>query len=273
MVRQHPRRIASRHQFHPPSSLCPVGVPTPPTPSPAPLTARPSIYYHFAILHTFRPFLRLRILNSRTLPRQLCLQAADAIQAHLRAYSSLYGLRRTPSFLPYVVLGTSRIYLAIEQLGGPGESKQGDYDSWLSAHVRTSKSVSRHAAEALKANMAALDEMARCHRAAMVGVRMLGYLTRAWGVYKEIRGAMEGEAGAMGRTATKRAVAAGRAPDFFGPGEVGGGEAEEGEPAHETDMLRSALFWPAARVPPVIVPAETDLESLGFEGVNKSEGS
>lgn len=121
--------------------------------------------------------------------------------------------------------------------------------------------------------MAALDEMARCHRAAMVGVRMLGYLTRAWGVYKEIRGAMEGEAGAMGRTATKRAVAAGRAPDFFGPGEVGGGEAEEGEPAHETDMLRSALFWPAARVPPVIVPAETDLESLGFEGVNKSEGS
>lgn len=262
MVRQHPRRIASRHQFHPPSSLCPVGVPTPPTPPPAPLTARPSIYYHFAILHTFRPFLRLRILNSRILPRQLCLQAADAIQAHLRAYSSLYGLRRTPSFLPYVVLGTSRIYLAIEQLGGPGESKQGDYDSWLSAHVRTSKSVSRHAAEALKANIAALDEMARCHRAAVVGVRMLGYLTRAWGVYKEIRGAMEGEA-----------VAAGRAPDFFGPGEVGGGEAEEGGPAHETDMLRSALFWPAARVPPVIVPAATDLESLGFEGVNKSEGS
>lgn len=199
----------------------------------------------------------------------------------MRAYSRLYGLRRTPSFLPYVVLGSSRIYLALEQLG-TAATGPGDYDSWLAAHARwpsspsssrTSAGVSHHAADALKANMAALDGMAACHRAALVGGRMLRYLTRAWGVYGEIRGALEREPGPMGQTATRRAVAAGRAPDFFGREEGGGREAagDEGEGAQEVDMLRSALFWPAARVPPVVVPAGTDLEALGFEGVEMAE--
>ena len=49
--------------------------------------------------------------------------------------------------------------------------------------------------------------------------------------------------------------------------EEGGGREAEEEGGQETERLRSALFWPAARVPPVIVPAGADLEALGFEGM------
>ena len=201
----------------------------------------------------------------------------------MRSYAQLYAFRRTPSFLPYVILASSRIYLAVEQLG-PVSAETSDLDSWLTAHAPSQQaalpglSISKHAAEALQQNIASLEEMALCHRSALVGLRMLKYLTRAWRMYSELKGSLGGEPGAMGQTATKRAVAAGRGVDFFGEGRGGAGvEAEEErreERAREwtesPDLLRSALFWPAARVPPVIVPVGADLEALGFERYNEA---
>ncbi|KAK8074347.1 Nitrogen assimilation transcription factor nit-4 [Apiospora phragmitis] len=71
------------------------------------------MYYHFAILLLFRPLIKLRIIGSSILPRDVCSQAADAIQGLLRSYSQLYTLRRTPSFVPYFVLTSAIMHLAI----------------------------------------------------------------------------------------------------------------------------------------------------------------
>lgn len=71
------------------------------------------MYYHFAILLLFRPLIKLRIIGSSILPRDVCSQAADAIQGLLRSYSQLYTLQRTPSFVPYFVLTSSIMHLAI----------------------------------------------------------------------------------------------------------------------------------------------------------------
>jgi hypothetical protein len=71
------------------------------------------MYYHFAILLLFRPLIKLRIIGSSIAPRDVCCQAADAIQSLLKSYSQLYTLRRTPSFVPYFVLTSSITHLAI----------------------------------------------------------------------------------------------------------------------------------------------------------------
>ncbi|KAI1160843.1 fungal-specific transcription factor domain-containing protein [Nemania serpens] len=71
------------------------------------------MYYHFAILLLFRPLIKLRIIGSAILPRDVCSQAADAIQGLLRSYSQLYTLHRTPSFVPYFLLTSSIMHLAI----------------------------------------------------------------------------------------------------------------------------------------------------------------
>lgn len=71
------------------------------------------MYYHFAILLLFRPFIKLRFIGSDVVPRDICSQAADAISALARSYSRLYTLRQTPSFVPYFVLTSSIIHAVI----------------------------------------------------------------------------------------------------------------------------------------------------------------
>ncbi|KAH8660721.1 fungal-specific transcription factor domain-containing protein [Tricladium varicosporioides] len=62
------------------------------------------MYYHFAILLLFRPFIKLDLIGSGVSPRDVCNQAANAISALVNSYSQLYTLHRTPSFVPYFVL-------------------------------------------------------------------------------------------------------------------------------------------------------------------------
>jgi hypothetical protein len=69
------------------------------------------MYYHFAILLLFRPFIKLDIINSGVSPRDVCNQAAEAIATLVSSYSSLYTLHRTPSFTPYFVLTSSISHL------------------------------------------------------------------------------------------------------------------------------------------------------------------
>jgi hypothetical protein len=70
------------------------------------------MYYHFAILLLFAPFMKYRFLNSRISPNEICIQAADAITSLVGSYRQLYGLRRTPCFVPYIVLASSIMRLA-----------------------------------------------------------------------------------------------------------------------------------------------------------------
>ncbi|GJC97042.1 nitrate assimilation regulatory protein nira [Colletotrichum higginsianum] len=99
------------------------------------------MYYHFAILLLFRPLIKLRIIGSKLLPRDVCGQAADAIQGLLRSYSQLYTLRRTPSFVPYFVLTSSIMHLAIGAACAPQQkgfeaTAQSNVDPPPSRHTR-----------------------------------------------------------------------------------------------------------------------------------------
>ena len=69
------------------------------------------MYYHFAILLLFRPFMKLQFVNSRVSPRDVCSQAAEAIITLVRSYDQLYTLSRTPSFVSCVVLSSCTVNL------------------------------------------------------------------------------------------------------------------------------------------------------------------
>jgi hypothetical protein len=85
------------------------------------------MYYHFAILLLFRPFIKLEIVGSGVSPRDVCVQASDAIMALVNSYSQLYTLRRTPSFVPYFVLAAAIAHLVAVGTGrgGPEQLHQG----------------------------------------------------------------------------------------------------------------------------------------------------
>lgn len=146
------------------------------------------MYYHFAILVLLRHFIKFRILNSLVSPREVCLQAADAIQSLSHSYSQLYTLRRTPAFIPYFVLMSSTIHLTIasippavyapyqpEGVTGPWPSKQ--YTQQQQHPVRqidpgTTKAVT-HGIEYLK-------EMASCRIVAERAISILLRLAKKW---------------------------------------------------------------------------------------------
>ncbi|KAK8118374.1 uncharacterized protein PG998_003000 [Apiospora kogelbergensis] len=76
------------------------------------------IYYHSALLLLFRPFIRLRIDKSPVIPRDVCTEATDAVRRLVRSYSQLYGLQRSPSFLPYLTLLSTTMHLTIATVKG-----------------------------------------------------------------------------------------------------------------------------------------------------------
>jgi hypothetical protein len=137
-----------------------------------------SMYYHVAILLLFRPFIKLRITGSMTQPKDVCLQAADAIQNLSRSYSKLYTLRRTPSFVPYFVLTSSIMHLTIgADVAPPGRDLPPDPDS----HPR----MDPHIAHAISRGIADLTEMTPCHNFAVQALNILLYLAKRWNL--EIR--------------------------------------------------------------------------------------
>jgi hypothetical protein len=69
------------------------------------------MYYHYAILLLFRPFMKLDIVGSGVSPRDVCHQAAQAISTLLTSYNQLYTLRRTPSFVPFFILTSTITHL------------------------------------------------------------------------------------------------------------------------------------------------------------------
>lgn len=88
------------------------------------------MYYHFAILSLFQPFIKLRFIGSRVSPRDVCTQAADAINTLVRSYDQLYTLQRTPSFVPYIVLASCVVHVVRIASTGSGwiQFRQGAQD-------------------------------------------------------------------------------------------------------------------------------------------------
>lgn len=119
------------------------------------------MYYHYAILLLFRPFLKLDIIGSGVSPRDVCSQAADAISALVNSYGKLYSLQRTPSFVPYFVLTSSITHLVTLGNTGSGQEK-------------------------LQQGLADLKAMAVCHGFAARAVNILHYLLDYWKVNHSI---------------------------------------------------------------------------------------
>ncbi|RDW66969.1 hypothetical protein BP5796_09718 [Coleophoma crateriformis] len=115
------------------------------------------MYYHFAILLLFRPFIKLKFTESSVSPSEVCYQAADAISALLNSYSRLYTLRRTPSFVPYFVLTSSITHLV--SLGNEGC----DPDKFLQT-------------------LADLRDMKGCHGFATRAYNIIRFLIHHWNV-------------------------------------------------------------------------------------------
>ncbi|RYP63216.1 hypothetical protein DL769_007023 [Monosporascus sp. CRB-8-3] len=171
------------------------------------------MYYHFAILLLFRSFIKLRIIGSYVLPRDVCTQAADAIQGLLRSYAQLYTLKRTPSFVPYFVLTSTIMHLASGEARrsgsttspaaesssstvkleggrarhGAAETSSGANEpETTSPSSTTSSKLNPRVAEALNQGIADLAEMAPCHHFAKQALSILRYLARKWNVVVDI---------------------------------------------------------------------------------------
>jgi hypothetical protein len=115
------------------------------------------MYYHYAILLLFRPFIKLDIVGSRVSPRDVCHQAAQAISTLLSSYDQLYTLRRTPSFVPYFLLTSTITHLVA--LGNNQAS-----------------------AEHLHKGMLDLKVMIECHGFAVRARNILSLLSNQWKV-------------------------------------------------------------------------------------------
>jgi hypothetical protein len=132
------------------------------------------MYYHFAILQLFRPFIKLRIIGSRVFPRNVCLQAASATQGLLKSYSQLYTLKRAPSFMPYFALTSTIMDLTIMAAA----VQTNDLDTT----ARTDPQV----VDAVKQGIASLAEMTPCHRIAEQAPHILRYLAKKWSINVDI---------------------------------------------------------------------------------------
>lgn len=232
----------------------------------------PSMYYHFAILLLFRPLIKLRIIGSKILPKDVCSQAADAIQGLLTSYSQLYTLRRTPSFVPYFVLTASIMHLAIAASAAvdvnPGKVTPAD--------IKKAVKVDSRVSEVLKRGIADLTEMAPCHHFAEQALNILRYLAKKWNIEVDFDNSnltqedydrlVRPYSSSLNFFAPNVGV-----EDFicdWGSGNrlVGSEQSRQVEKAAES--LQNPLFWPFPMQGRPILPTGKELEQAGFALLN-----
>jgi hypothetical protein len=107
------------------------------------------MYYHFAVLLLFGPFIKLRFLGSTISPYEICVQAAGAITSLLGSYRRLYSLQRTPCFVPLLALASN------------------------AAHFTPDEPLTLGASPSILQGVADLQEMAFSHRSAARGAKIL----------------------------------------------------------------------------------------------------
>lgn len=244
------------------------------------------MYYHFAILLLFRPLIKLRIIGSSISPRDVCSQAADAISGLLRSYSQLYTLRRTPSFVPYFVLTSSIMHLAIgATFSGAQRGENETEQSGPSLHPQdqTAK-IGPSVVEAITRGIADLTEMAPCHFFAEQALNILRFLAKKWNIEVDISPTDE-EQQLRGRPdfdQTTRPVTS--SLNFFSPNvedaDFNCSWGESIKPGRETEKragsrggdmeatasaLENPLFWPFPMQGRPMLPTGEELEKAGFE--------
>lgn len=231
-----------------------------------------SMYYHFAILLLFRPLIKLRILGSKIAPRDVCTQAADAIQGLLRSYSRLYTLRRTPSFVPYFVLTSAIMHLAVGAANASVESEGSSPRNIDEQDVERAAKVDRHVSDAISQGIADLTEMAPCHHFAEQALNILRYLAKKWNIEVDIEPGKcppeEYDKLVRPYTSSLNFFAPNvQAVDFIcdwgmGRGMIGTGDQPTTKKA--ADSIESPMFWPFPLQGRPMLPAGEELKQAGF---------
>ncbi|KAI5463932.1 fungal-specific transcription factor domain-containing protein [Mariannaea sp. PMI_226] len=225
------------------------------------------MYYHFAILLLFRPLIKLRIIGSKVSPRDVCSQAADAIQSLLKSYSQLYTLRRTPSFVPYFVLTSSIMHLAI----GATALQRSDEDSATENMEKVVKLNSR-VKDAITQGIADLTEMAPCHHFAEQALNILRYLAQKWDIDVDVGGveltAEEYDRLVRPNTGSLNFFAPNlREEDIlcnWGIGRALAGSDKQPSMSKAAESMENPLFWPFPMQGRPILPSGAELEQAGF---------
>jgi hypothetical protein len=70
------------------------------------------MYYYYALIMLFRPFIKLRLVASTVSPLDMCIQAANNISSLTQTYTQLYSFRQTAVFVPYMLLASTITHLA-----------------------------------------------------------------------------------------------------------------------------------------------------------------
>jgi hypothetical protein len=240
------------------------------------------MYYHFAILLLFRPLIKLRIIGSSLTPKDVCAQAADAIQGLLRSYSQLYTLRRTPSFVPYFVLTSSIMHLAIgaASSGGSPEGLKAEAPSPEGGESMPppASKMDPRVAESIKRGIEDLTEMAPCHHFAEQALNILRYLAKKWGIDVDISSG-KGKEGEEDSTSVRPLTSS---LNFFAPNvaegdfncswgalvgaaaATGPGAARLTPVAKAATSMENPLFWPFPMQGRPMLPSGAMLEEAGF---------
>lgn len=174
------------------------------------------MYYHFAILLLFRPFIKLRIIDSSLLPKDICLQAADAIQGLSGSYSKLYTLRRTPSFVPYFVLTSAIMHLTIGAELPPSSSQ-------ALVDPNAPPRIDPDLAQAISRGIADLTEMAPCHHFAEQALNILLHLAKRWHIDIRVKKSDPEEAPHLKDLLSQQRAAIPRSNNSGGGGSSNGG--------------------------------------------------
>lgn len=69
------------------------------------------MYYHTVVLHLFRPFLKVDLLDSKVSPREICTQSAESVSSLVARYRNYYGLRRVCVIMAHVILSSCTVHL------------------------------------------------------------------------------------------------------------------------------------------------------------------
>ena len=69
------------------------------------------MYYHTVVLHLFRPFLKVDLLDSSVSPRDICTQSAESVSSLVARYRNYYGLRRVCVILAHIILSSCTVHL------------------------------------------------------------------------------------------------------------------------------------------------------------------
>ncbi|KPM36685.1 hypothetical protein AK830_g9874 [Neonectria ditissima] len=225
------------------------------------------MYYHFAILLLFRPLIKLRIIGSKVSPRDVCSQAADAIQGLLKSYSQLYTLRRTPSFVPYFVLTSAIMHLAIAATNVQSSSDVSTPDV-----MEATAKIDPHVKDAIRQGIDDLTEMAPCHRFAEQALNILRHLAQKWDIEVDINGEtltpeeydrlVKPNTGSLNFFAPNM-----READIlchWGTGKTTAGGEDAPSVTKTADSMENPLFWPFPMQGRPILPGGKELENAGF---------